>query len=117
MGHIDLPPPPAQDTVLISEHQGKGPWGAEAEPQRAQVHFEMASRHDAQAFATELVGPATTSTTQSRSSTSSPTTKPRPAGSVKNSRAVRRPTPSCSTRAKAAPSSSRIRRSPGRVMR
>ena len=56
MEHIDLPPPPAQDTLLISEHQGKGPWGAEAETQRAQIHFELASRHDAQAFAAALVG-------------------------------------------------------------
>ncbi len=52
--HIELPPPPAQDAALVSEHHGKGPWGAEAEPQRAQIHFELASRHDAQAFAADL---------------------------------------------------------------
>ncbi len=51
---IELPPAPAQEMALISEHHDKGPWGSEAEPSRVQIHFELASRHDAQAFATQL---------------------------------------------------------------
>jgi hypothetical protein len=50
----ELPQPPAQDAALITEHHGRGPWGSETEQERAQVHFELASRHDAQAFAAEL---------------------------------------------------------------
>ena len=52
--HVELPPPPAGDNAPISEHHGTGPWGSEAESQRAQVHFELPNRHDAQAFAAAL---------------------------------------------------------------
>jgi hypothetical protein len=51
---VELPPPPAQDASLVSEHHGKGPWGSEVNPDRVQAHFELDSRHAAQAFAKEL---------------------------------------------------------------
>jgi hypothetical protein len=47
-------PPLSGEAGLVSEHHGTGPWGAEAEPDRVQAHFELASRHAAQAFASEL---------------------------------------------------------------
>jgi hypothetical protein len=51
---VELPPPPAQDSSLVSEHHGKGPWGSEADPDRVQAHFELPSRHAAEAFAKQL---------------------------------------------------------------
>ena len=51
---IELPPPPPRDSPMVSEHHGKGPWGSEAEPDRVQAHFELDSKHAAQAFAEEL---------------------------------------------------------------
>jgi hypothetical protein len=51
---VELPPPPKRDAGLVSEHHGKGPWGSEADPDRVQVRFELASRHEAKAFAAEL---------------------------------------------------------------
>jgi hypothetical protein len=46
--------PLSGEAGLVSEHHGTGPWGAEAEPDRVQAHFELGSRHAAQAFAREL---------------------------------------------------------------
>jgi hypothetical protein len=51
---VELPPPPERDAGLVSEHHGKGPWGSEVDPNRVQAHFELGSRHEAEAFATEL---------------------------------------------------------------
>jgi hypothetical protein len=51
---VDLPPVPERDASLVSQHYGKGPWGAEAEPNRVQAHIELGSKHTAQAFAKEL---------------------------------------------------------------
>jgi hypothetical protein len=51
----ELPPLPEHDASLVSEHHGKGPWGAEVDPGRVQAHFELGSRHAAQAFAKELI--------------------------------------------------------------
>lgn len=51
---IELPPLPERDSRLVGEHRGKGPWGAEADPDRVQVHFELESKHAAQSFAKEL---------------------------------------------------------------
>jgi len=50
----ELPPLPERDASLVSEHHGKGPWGAEVDPDRVQAHFELGSRHAAQTFAKEL---------------------------------------------------------------
>jgi hypothetical protein len=50
----ELPPLPERDASLVSEHHGKGPWGSEVDPNRVQAHFELDSRHAAQAFAKEL---------------------------------------------------------------
>ena len=52
--HAELPPPPARDAGLVSEHHGKGPWGSELSPDRVQVHFELADGHAARRFAAEL---------------------------------------------------------------
>ncbi|HXW58045.1 MAG TPA: hypothetical protein VEJ23_01070 [Solirubrobacteraceae bacterium] len=38
----------------IAEHHGEGPWGADAEPDRIEVRFELAHRDDAIAFAKQL---------------------------------------------------------------
>lgn len=51
---VELPPPPERDASLVSEHHGKGPWGAEAEPNHVQAHFELGNRHAAQSFARKL---------------------------------------------------------------
>lgn len=51
---VAVPPPPERDASLVSEHHGKGPWGSEVDPNRVQAHFELGSRHAAQAFAKEL---------------------------------------------------------------
>ena len=51
---VELPRLPGRDASLVSEHHGKGPWGAEVDPTRVQAHFELGSRHAAQAFAKEL---------------------------------------------------------------
>jgi hypothetical protein len=51
---VVLPPPPERDANLVSEHHGKGPWGSEVDPGRVQAHFELASAHQAKAFASEL---------------------------------------------------------------
>lgn len=51
---VELPPPPERDASLVDERHGKGQWGSEAEPDRAQAHFELGTRHAAQAFAEEL---------------------------------------------------------------
>jgi hypothetical protein len=48
---VELPPLPARDAPLVGEHHGQGPWGAEADPDRVQVHFELDSKHAAEAFA------------------------------------------------------------------
>jgi hypothetical protein len=49
---IDLPP--MSNATPVIEHHGAGPWGADAEPDRIEVRFEMAGRDDAIAFAKEL---------------------------------------------------------------
>jgi hypothetical protein len=49
---IELPPMP--NATHVSEHHGEGPWGADAEPDRIEVRFEMADRDDAIAFAKGL---------------------------------------------------------------
>jgi hypothetical protein len=51
---VELPPPPERDADLVSEHHGKGPWGSEVAADRVQAHFELASKHEAKAFAGEL---------------------------------------------------------------
>ncbi len=51
---VELPPLPERDASLVSEHHGKGPWGSEVDPNRIQAHFELDSKHAAQAFAKEL---------------------------------------------------------------
>jgi hypothetical protein len=51
---IESPPLPERDERLISEHEGKGPWGSEAEPDRVQAHFELSTTRDAKSFAEEL---------------------------------------------------------------
>src|ERR1019366_612092 len=51
---IELPPVPEREERQVAEHHGTGPWGAEAEPDRIEVRFEMAHRDDAIAFAAEL---------------------------------------------------------------
>jgi hypothetical protein len=52
---IELPPAPPREARRLTEHHGEGPWGAEAEPNRIQVRFEMARREDAIAFTKELI--------------------------------------------------------------
>jgi hypothetical protein len=51
---FDAPTLPERDAPLVAEHHGRGPWGSETEPNRAQAHFELKDRHAAQAFAKEL---------------------------------------------------------------
>jgi hypothetical protein len=51
---VELPPLPERDASLVGEHHGKGPWGSEADPKRVQAHFELGSKHAAEAFAKEL---------------------------------------------------------------
>jgi hypothetical protein len=51
---VELPRLLAAEATLVSEHQGQGPWGAEVNPDHVQVHFELESKHLAQAFAKEL---------------------------------------------------------------
>jgi hypothetical protein len=51
---VELPPLPESEMILVSEHHGEGPWGAEVDPNRVQVHFELASHHAARAFGAEL---------------------------------------------------------------
>ena len=46
--------PPARGANHVTEHQGQGPWGADAEPDRIEVRFEMAHRDDAIPFAKQL---------------------------------------------------------------
>ena len=45
---------PGGKATDIAEHRGEGPWGADAEPDRIEVRFEMKHRDDAIAFAAEL---------------------------------------------------------------
>jgi hypothetical protein len=52
---VELPPLPERQAGFVVEHQGKGPWGSEAEPNRVQAHFELGSRHAAERFAAELI--------------------------------------------------------------
>jgi hypothetical protein len=51
---VELPPLPERDASFVSEHHGNGPWGSDVDPNRIQVHFELDSKHAAQAFAKEL---------------------------------------------------------------
>ena len=51
---IELPPVPAPEAEHVTQHRGEGPWGADAEPDRVQVRFEMGRRNDAVAFTKEL---------------------------------------------------------------
>ncbi len=51
---VDLPPLPHRDAALGVQHQGKGPWGSETDPNRVQAHFECDSDHAARAFAEQL---------------------------------------------------------------
>jgi hypothetical protein len=51
---IKLPPVPPHEAGQLTEHHVDGPWGAEAEPNRIEVRFEMARRDDASSFAKEL---------------------------------------------------------------
>jgi hypothetical protein len=51
---VPLPPLPESDTSLVAEHRGSTPWGAEAEPQRVQIRFEMPDRNACVAFAETL---------------------------------------------------------------
>ena len=51
---FELPAATQGDSAAIHEHRGKGPWGAESEPGRVQVHFELGSRSEAKSFAKQL---------------------------------------------------------------
>ena len=51
---VELPPVPQGDQRRVRAHHGSRPWGSEAEPDRDQVRFELATRHDAVAFTSEL---------------------------------------------------------------
>ena len=51
---IKLPPVPPREAGRLREHHVDGPWGAEAEPNRIEVRFEMARRDGAISFAKEL---------------------------------------------------------------
>lgn len=46
--------PRMRDANHVREHHGEGPWGADAEPDRIEVRFELADRDDTIAFAKEL---------------------------------------------------------------
>jgi hypothetical protein len=47
--------PPMRDATHVTEHHGEGPWGADAEPDRIEVRFELADRHEAITFAKALI--------------------------------------------------------------
>ncbi len=51
---IELPPVPEREEKLVGAHEGKGPWGSEAEPDRVQAHFQLPTRRAARACANEL---------------------------------------------------------------
>jgi hypothetical protein len=51
---VELPPVPERDARRVSEHHGSGDWGAETEPDRVQVRFELHDRSEAIAFAQAL---------------------------------------------------------------
>jgi hypothetical protein len=51
---VELPQLPERDAHLVVEHHGKGPWGSNVDPNCIQIHFELDSKHAAQAFAKEL---------------------------------------------------------------
>jgi hypothetical protein len=52
--HVELPPVPERDAEHVVEHHGAAGWGAETEPGRVQVRFELADRAAAIAFAERL---------------------------------------------------------------
>ena len=51
---IELPPVAERDASRVIEHHGSGDWGAETEPNRVEVRFELNDRSDAIAFARAL---------------------------------------------------------------
>jgi hypothetical protein len=51
---VALPPIPEREKRLVAEHHGAAPWGAEAEPDRLEIRFEMTNRSACVAFAETL---------------------------------------------------------------